>query len=122
MPRYSNFTTTFWGRKDIMAARILMYYWRRKIREGDDSDRALMKYWARQAFVIDELQNRDPSLTPQPEKAPRGPRKRKPYARKPRHERPHPALRRDAPKKPRIQKAEKVPEVAAWVPLPLTWD
>ena len=120
MPRYTDFSTVFWGRKDIKNARILMYYWRRKIREGDMTDNALMNYWKSQAYVSWEYEHRAPSQAVRPEKKPRV---RKPYVRRTRKERPHPAIRRDAPKRPKKSLAqEKKPAVAAWVPTEIRWD
>ena len=85
------------------------------MRAGDESDITLMKYWRKQAFVSWELEHRAPSQAVRPEKKPRV---RKPAAPRPRKERPHPALRRDAPKKPRVEKVV----IDDWVPSEMSWD
>lgn len=115
MPRFTDYTVTFWARKDIIAARQLMYFWRKKIKAGDESDITLMKYWAKQAFVSWQLEHRAPSQAVRP---PRQPRVRQPYVRKTRRERPHPALRRDAPKKPHVKKVV----IDDWMPSEMRWD
>lgn len=79
------------------------------------TDNALMNYWKNQAFVSYELEARAPSQAVRPEKKPRV---RKPCIPRPRRERPHPSLRRDTPKKPRVEKVV----IDDWVPTEMSWD